>query len=174
MNAPRTPLSSLDDALADLLGAVQPLSASENVAIFDADGRVLAADVVSLINVPALDNSSMDGYAVRCDDVAAGNTVLHVAQRIAAGAFGEPLAAGTAARIFTGAQLPQQADAIVMQEDCEALADGMVRIKAQPQPGRAAPGNAARAGRTRSGGQCRDGQSAGPQTPARGPVFHRR
>ena len=135
MNAPRTPLSSLDDALADLLGAVQPLSASENVAIFDADGRVLAADVVSLINVPALDNSSMDGYAVRCDDVAAGNTVLHVAQRIAAGAFGEPLAAGTAARIFTGAPLPQQADAIVMQEDCEALADGMVRIKAQPQPG---------------------------------------
>ena len=135
MNAPRAPLFSLDDALAELLAAVQPLSASETIATFDADGRVLAEDVSSLINVPPLDNSSMDGYAVRCADLAGGQGVLRVAQRIAAGAFGEPLATGTAARIFTGAPLPQDADAIVMQEDCEALEDGKVRIKAQPQPG---------------------------------------
>jgi molybdopterin molybdotransferase len=135
MTAPRAPLSSLDDALAELLAAVQPLGAGETIATFDADGRVLAEDVVSQINVPPLDNSSMDGYAVRCADLAGGHAVLRVAQRIAAGGFGEPLAAGTAARIFTGAPLPRDADAIVMQEDCEALDDGTVRIRAQPGPG---------------------------------------
>jgi len=121
--APRQPLLALDDALAQLLGAVTPLQTTEQVATLQADGRVLAADVVSDLHVPPQDNSSMDGYAVRCADVAAAGATLTVSQRIAAGAAGTELLPGTAARIFTGAPIPPGADAVVMQEDCTA-ADG--------------------------------------------------
>ncbi|HOF51294.1 MAG TPA: molybdopterin molybdotransferase MoeA [Rhodoferax sp.] len=126
--APRQPLLALDDALTQLLGAVTPLQDTEQVATLQADGRVLAADVVSGLHVPPQDNSSMDGYAVRCADVAAAGATLTVSQRIAAGAAGTELLPGTAARIFTGAPIPPGADAVVMQEDCTA-ADG-----AQGQP----------------------------------------
>ena len=129
-----TPLKSLDEAMAELLGHAQPALAMEWVSTFDADGRVLAQDVVSALQVPPQDNSSMDGYAVRCADVVAGAT-LPVSQRIAAGNAGAPLQPGTAARIFTGAPVPQGADAIVMQEDCEALEDGSVRINLVPPTG---------------------------------------
>jgi len=142
MNAPqkpRSPLKPLDDALADLLAHAQPLPGLETVDTFNADGRVLAQDCVSALHVPPQDNSSMDGYAVRLTDVAAVGVVLPVSQRIAAGSAGEPLAAGTAARIFTGAPVPEGADAILMQEDCEALAAaeglGQVRINAVPAAG---------------------------------------
>jgi molybdopterin molybdotransferase len=121
--APRQPLLALDDALAQLLAAVAPLQTTEQVATLQADGRVLAADVVSDLHVPPQDNSSMDGYAVRCADVAAAGATLTVSQRIAAGAAGTELLPGTAARIFTGAPIPPGADAVVMQEDCTA-ADG--------------------------------------------------
>ncbi|KQO27783.1 gephyrin-like molybdotransferase Glp [Acidovorax sp. Leaf78] len=130
------PLKSLDDALAELLAHAVPPAATQAVSTFDADGRVLAQDCVSALHVPPQDNSSMDGYAVRRADVPAAGTVLPVSQRIAAGSAGEPLQSGTAARIFTGAPVPEGADAILMQEDCEALADqGSVRINAVPQPG---------------------------------------
>ncbi|RZJ61256.1 MAG: molybdopterin molybdenumtransferase MoeA [Acidovorax sp.] len=130
------PLKSLDDALAELLAHAVPLAATQPVSTFDADGRVLAQDCVSALHVPPQDNSSMDGYAVRRADVPAAGTVLPVSQRIAAGSAGEPLQSGTAARIFTGAPVPEGADAILMQEDCEALPDqGSVRINAVPQPG---------------------------------------
>jgi molybdopterin molybdotransferase len=118
MSAPRPPLKSLDDALAELLAHAQVLPGTEDVSTFDADGRLLAQDVVSALHVPPQDNSSMDGYALRCADVAAPGTVLPVSQRIAAGMSGAPLQPGTAARIFTGAPVPAGADAIVMQEDC--------------------------------------------------------
>ncbi|CAN7149204.1 molybdopterin molybdotransferase MoeA [Acidovorax sp. LjRoot117] len=130
------PLKSLDDALAELLAHAVPPTATQAVSTFDADGRVLAQDCVSALHVPPQDNSSMDGYAVRRADVPAAGTVLPVSQRIAAGSAGEPLQSGTAARIFTGAPVPEGADAILMQEDCEALPDqGSVRINAVPQPG---------------------------------------
>ena len=130
----RPPLKSLDEAMAELLGHAQPALATEWVSTFDADGRVLAQDVVSALQVPAADNSSMDGYAVRCADVLVGGT-LPVSQRIAAGNAGAPLQPSTAARIFTGAPVPLGADAIVMQEDCEALEDGSVRINVVPPAG---------------------------------------
>jgi molybdopterin biosynthesis enzyme len=60
---------SLDDALQALLAHITPLSAVESVATLDADGRILAQDLVSALQVPAFDNSSMDGYAVRSSDV---------------------------------------------------------------------------------------------------------
>ena len=131
----RTPLKPLDDALADLLAQAVPLAATEPVSTFEADGRVLAQDCVSALHVPPQDNSSMDGYAVRCADVPAPGTVLPVSQRIAAGSAGEPLLPGTAARIFTGAPVPAGADAVLMQEDCEAVEPGSVRINAVPHAG---------------------------------------
>jgi len=95
---------------------------------------VLAAEVRSGLDVPPADNTSMDGYAMRCADVPAAGTVLPVSQRIPAGVVGTPLQPGTAARIFTGAQVPAGADAVVMQEQCEAVGEG-VRIDAVPAPG---------------------------------------
>jgi molybdopterin molybdotransferase len=135
MSMKKQPLKPLDDALAELLAHAAPLPGTDTVATFDADGRVLAQNCTSALHVPPQDNSSMDGYAVRCADVAAPGTVLPVSQRIAAGSAGEPLTPGTAARIFTGAPVPPGADAILMQEDCEAVEPGSVRIHAVPQPG---------------------------------------
>lgn len=143
MRPPMKPLKPLDEALADLLAKATPLPEAETVTTFDADGRVLAQNCVSALQVPPQDNSSMDGYAVRCADVAAVGVALPitlpVSQRIAAGSAGDPLLPGTAARIFTGAPVPEGADAILMQEDCEALATGdglgLVRINAVPPQG---------------------------------------
>ncbi|WP_232504770.1 molybdopterin molybdotransferase MoeA [Acidovorax delafieldii] len=129
------PLKPLDEALAELLGHAQPLHGADTVTTFDADGRVLAQGCISVLQVPPNDNSSMDGYAVRCADVGMAGTLLPVSQRIAAGSAGEPLQPGTAARIFTGAPVPEGADAILMQEDCESLSDERVRINAVPRPG---------------------------------------
>jgi molybdopterin molybdotransferase len=133
----KAPLLTLDEALSRLLAAVAPLPAteSESLATFDALGRVLACDVRSALDVPPGDNTSMDGYALRAADVPAAGTVLPVAQRIPAGVVGVPLATGTAARIFTGAQVPAGADAVVMQEQCVALDGRAVRIDVVPEPG---------------------------------------
>ncbi len=132
----RPALLALDEAVARMLaGIVVPVSNhAEEVSTFDALHRVLAADVRSLLDVPPADNSEMDGYALRTDDVAAAGAVLPVSQRIPAGVVGESLAPGTAARIFTGAQIPLGADAVVMQELCSVVAEG-VRIDTVPQPG---------------------------------------
>lgn len=129
-------LLTLDDAVARVLARIDtPLaSAAEQISTFDALHRILAVDVSSLIDVPPADNSEMDGYALRTDDVAAAGAVLPVSQRIPAGVVGESLAPGTAARIFTGAQIPLGADAVVMQELCSVVAEG-VRIDTVPQPG---------------------------------------
>lgn len=119
-----------------MLGAVRPLPATERQALstFDALGRVLGEDVRSGLDVPPADNTSMDGYAMRCADVPTAGTVLPVSQRIPAGVVGAPLQPGTAARIFTGAQVPAGADAVVMQEQCEALGEG-VRVDVVPAQG---------------------------------------
>ncbi|WP_311221661.1 MULTISPECIES: gephyrin-like molybdotransferase Glp [unclassified Acidovorax] len=131
----RPPLKPLDEALADLLAQAEPVLGVESVDTFDADGRVLRALATSPLQVPPNDNSAMDGYAVRRADVAQAGAELAVSQRIPAGSAPAPLAAGTAARIFTGAPVPDGADAIVMQEDCEALAGDRVRVNAVPAAG---------------------------------------
>ncbi|MBW8760175.1 MAG: molybdopterin molybdotransferase MoeA [Burkholderiales bacterium] len=147
MNAPdskppgRGPLISADDALARLLAAVAPTGRTETVPTPEGWGRVLARDIVSSVHVPPKDNSAMDGYALRVADLAQGaGSVLPVSQRIVAGRPGQPLQPGTAARIFTGAQVPAGADAVVMQEHCEAIAGdglGSVRVQELPAPGTA-------------------------------------
>ncbi|MES2582274.1 MAG: gephyrin-like molybdotransferase Glp [Pseudomonadota bacterium] len=138
----RAPLLSLDDAMERLLTSASPLLAAEQVPVGDADGRVLAQDVVSALHVPPQDNSAMDGYALRCADVVQMGTTLPVSQRIAAGANGQPLQTGSVARIFTGAPVPPGADAVVMQEDCTASPSGeaaldvpLVKVNTQPTPG---------------------------------------
>jgi molybdopterin molybdotransferase len=130
---PRKPLKPLDDALAELLAQATPLAGSDTVSLFDADGRVLAHSAISPLQVPPQDNSAMDGYALRCADVAQVGAVLPVSQRIPAGSVGTALQPGTAARIFTGAPIPPGADTVLMQEDCTALDDGRVCINALPQ-----------------------------------------
>jgi molybdopterin molybdotransferase len=124
----RSPLLSLDEALPQLLVFAKVLGETQEVSTFDADGRVLAQDVVSALQVPPQDNSAMDGYAVRAADCAQAGAVLRVTQRIPAGSHGTQLHTGEAARIFTGAPVPPGADAVVMQEDCEALEGDQVRI----------------------------------------------
>jgi len=118
------------------MAAVQPFDArvAETVSTFDALGRVLAEGVRSALDVPPADNTSMDGYALRCTDVVSAGTLLPISQRIPAGVVGTPLQAGTAARIFTGAQVPAGADAVVMQEACEVQGDA-VRVNVVPTPG---------------------------------------
>lgn len=127
---------SFDAALASLLSQVRPVRDVDMADTSIAQGRILASDLRSPISVPALDTSMMDGYAVRCADVAQAGVALPVSQRIPAGSVGHPLAAGTAARIFTGAPLPEGADAVVMQELCEHRGDEVV-INHQPRLGEA-------------------------------------
>ncbi len=91
-----------------------------------ATGRILAAPQYSTVAAPPLDNSAMDGYAVRCADLTAMGNCLPVSQRIPAGSVGTTLQAGTAARIFTGAPIPPGADAVIMQELCEHGEHGVV------------------------------------------------
>lgn len=125
---------SATEALDLLLAALRPITQTDTVATLDANGRVLARDQTSLLDVPPMDNTQMDGYAVRAAECASGEATLSVLQRIPAGQVGQPLEPGTAARIFTGAMIPQGADAVVMQEQCEAQ-DGAVVVRHAPQPG---------------------------------------
>jgi len=136
----RPGLMLLEDALAALLATAQAVPDAEDVATFDADGRVLAQDLVSALDVPGHDNTSMDGYAVRVADLkAAAGGALPVSQRIAAGHFGPELQPGTVARIFTGAPVPAGADAVVMQEEAELAGEAggqqLVRFKTLPEAG---------------------------------------
>jgi len=127
-------LLSVDEALEVLLAGARPVADVEEIPTLEATDRVLARAQKSTMDVPPMDNSAMDGYALRLAEVPAPDTRLRVAQRIAAGAVGGPLAAGTAARIFTGAPVPPGADAIVMQEFCAADGEHVV-VKKVPQPG---------------------------------------
>ena len=125
---------SADQLLDALLARARGVTATETVAVTAALGRVLAAPQTSAITVPPADNSAMDGYAVRMADMSAAGVRLPVSQRIQAGEVGVPLAAGTAARIFTGAPVPPGADAVLMQEYCAAEGDSVV-INIVPRAG---------------------------------------
>lgn len=127
---------SFDEAYEKLLGFVRPVREIEQVNTMFAAGRVLAVAQHSTINQPPMDNSGMDGYALRAADVPAAGTRLPVSQRIPAGSVGHELAPGTAARIFTGAPLPPGADTVVMQELCEHDGEHVV-INTVPRPGEA-------------------------------------
>ena len=123
-------LLSVDEALARLLAEAKPVAEVEEIPTLDAANRILARVQTSTMDVPPMDNSAMDGYAVRVAD----GPRLKVAQKIMAGAPGEPLVAGTAARIFTGAPIPPGADAVIMQENTTSEGSEVL-LKTSPQPG---------------------------------------
>lgn len=119
-------LMPINKALELLLDNASPITKTEKVTLIEAQGRILAEDLSSTINVPPADNSAMDGYAVRSVDlVDSTEKLLPISQRIPAGVMGTELKAGTAARIFTGAPIPYGADAVVMQEVCVEVDEGV-------------------------------------------------
>ena len=126
-------LLSVDAALEQLLAGAKPVREIEEVPSLEATNRVLARSQCSTMDVPPMDNSAMDGYAIRLSDLTTRNSLV-VKQRIMAGSVGKPLEPGTAARIFTGAPIPPGADAVVMQEHCETQGE-QVFLKRKPKPG---------------------------------------
>jgi molybdopterin molybdotransferase len=121
-------LLGIDAARQMIVERVTPVAGVERVPLRQAFGRILAEDIAAPIALPGYDNSAVDGYAVRFDDLdPARPTTLRCVDRIAAGH--DPAAAltpGTAARIFTGAMLPDGADVVIMQEDCERNGDSVI------------------------------------------------
>ena len=132
MNKP--PMLTAAQALEQLLAPAIPVSEVQSVPVQAALGRTLAEDVSSLVDVPPLDNTSMDGYAIRVADLSAYSGVLNVSQRIPAGSMGTVLQPGTAARIFTGAPIPLGADAVVMQEDCSTSPEALDQVTINVPP----------------------------------------
>ncbi len=133
----KPPMLTAQQALDHLLSHAKPVAEHESIAMQACLGRVLAENVNSLVDVPPLDNTSMDGYAVRTADTQNPGSILKVAQRIPAGSVGTELQVGTVARIFTGAPVPPGADAVVMQEDCSipAGATDQVQVNVVPAVG---------------------------------------
>ncbi|RMM31271.1 Molybdenum cofactor biosynthesis protein [Pseudomonas coronafaciens pv. garcae] len=127
INEPKA-LLPVEDAIARLLAMADatPITERQRVSLANAEGRVLAVDLVSTLDLPPWPNSAMDGYALREADWS--GEPLVVSQRIFAGQAPEPLAPGTCARIFTGAPMPEGADCVEMQENAEVLADQRVRF----------------------------------------------
>jgi len=128
------PLIPIADALEHLLSDVRSGTTVVEVPLVEALGRVLAQALRSEMNVPAYDNSAMDGYAINTQDLASAQSRLPLSQTIAAGHPGQPLVRGTVARIYTGAPLPFGADAVVMQENTQ-IEDNIIVINENPQPG---------------------------------------
>ena len=118
-------LMSADDALSFLIDSASVTAMTEAVSLDDSLGRILASDIHSTINVPGFDNSAMDGYTIALNDnqVAQENLSFDVVDRIAAGSTGNDLMVGNAARIFTGAPIPNGANTVVMQEECTLSED---------------------------------------------------
>ncbi|WP_077530169.1 gephyrin-like molybdotransferase Glp [Vreelandella utahensis] len=125
-------LISVDEARAQLMKAARVLPETETAPLDDALQRILAESPVSAVQVPPADNSAVDGYALRAADAEAGT--LPVSQRVPAGQAPQPLKTGTAARIFTGAAIPESADTVVMQENTETQGD-RVRLLQPPDAG---------------------------------------
>jgi molybdopterin molybdotransferase len=119
-------LMPVEAALARLLEMAEatPVLQRERLPLAGAQGRVLADDLISSLDLPPWPNSAMDGYALRTADW--HGEPLIVSQRIFAGQAPEPLAPGTCARIFTGAPVPAGADCVEMQENAQVQADGRV------------------------------------------------
>ena len=121
-------LAPVDQALESLLNFVQPKPGSATIALADADGRVLAEDIHSSLNVPPADNSAMNGYAVRAADLAAGDTLKLAGKSMAGHPFIGQMKAGECIRIMTGAVMPDGADTVVMQENTEVAGEGLIRF----------------------------------------------
>jgi molybdopterin molybdotransferase len=130
-----SPLLAYHEAIEQLTSSVEALGNVVDKPLLQTQAAVLAESIESGIDVPGCAMSSMDGYAINTADLAAsGETSLPLSQRIAAGTAGAPLATGTAARIFTGAPIPDGADAVIMQEQVDAD-DHEIRFDSRPTSG---------------------------------------
>ncbi len=130
-------MRSIEEASHEILEAFAPVG-EERVALLDAVGRHLSRSVLARADSPSFDNSAMDGYALRAADVAAASEESPVALPVegesrAGGEPPSPLRAGTAMRIFTGAMMPEQADAVVLQEDT-SREGAVVHVRVAPKP----------------------------------------
>ncbi len=125
-------LLPFSEAKAKLLASARVVADVETVDLAEAFGRVLAEDLVSPMTVPPFSNAAMDGYAARAADIPEAGARLPVTQRVAAGDVARALVPGSAARIFTGAQVPDGADAVVMQEDCVVDGDFVIINRVPP------------------------------------------
>lgn len=124
-------LQPVEQALEILLNSAKAITETEIVTVEQALGRVLAEDQRSTVDVPPADNSAMDGFAFHSSNLAPdGSTTLPISQRIPAGVAPGLLQPGTAARIFTGAEVPPGADTVVMQENCEWANDNVTILVA--------------------------------------------
>ena len=126
-------LTPLETALKHLLERAVPIREAESADLHQALGRILSEDLQARFDVPHVDNTAIDGYALRLADLK-DDRRLPVSARIPAGTHPEPLVPGTAARIFTGAGIPEGADTVVMQEDVEVDGD-LVRFPERLVPG---------------------------------------
>ncbi|MBT4589263.1 MAG: molybdopterin molybdotransferase MoeA [Rhodospirillaceae bacterium] len=123
---------AVEDALKNVLAGVKQLG-TEDISVADAQNRVLAADVISRLTQPPVAVSAMDGYAVRAEDVASvPATLTQIGESAAGSGFDGKIEAGQTTRIFTGAPVPEGADAIVIQEDTETAGDQITMIEAAP------------------------------------------
>jgi molybdopterin molybdotransferase len=127
-------LMGVDEAVSALFARVRSVAEVERVALIEAEGRVLAENLIAPVDLPGFDNSAVDGYAVRFEDLAqSAETVFEIGGRAAAGRalarvapLDEEDLAGKAVRIFTGAAMPEGMDTVFMQEDCPSRPDGRV------------------------------------------------
>ncbi len=125
---------SVEEAIARLLQQAYPIDGTESLSLEDAHLRLLAEDCRAAVDVPPADNSAMDGYACHLAETAPAGLTLPITQTAAAGSAPQPLQPGTAARIFTGAEIPPGANCVIMQENC-AVADGVITTRASLSPG---------------------------------------
>ncbi len=124
----KTSLTTVFNAQQQIMATAKCILPTESVSLFHARGRVLSAPLVSAVAVPPADNSAMDGYAFRLEDLTL--EIIPVSQRIAAGQVPCALERHTCARVFTGAEVPDNAQLVVIQEDIETV-DGGIRILAR-------------------------------------------
>ncbi|MBC2773744.1 molybdopterin molybdotransferase MoeA [Rhizobium sp. AQ_MP] len=130
-------LLPVEDALSRLLAAARPIAETEQVLLHEANGRVLAADLMARLTQPPFDASAMDGYALRAEDAAEVGSILTVVGESAAGhGFSGTVASSEAVRIFTGAPVPAGADSILLQEDAEKLEGDRIRTNFPVTKGR--------------------------------------
>ncbi|WP_067585950.1 molybdopterin molybdotransferase MoeA [Endozoicomonas ascidiicola] len=125
-------LMRLEEALDILIRSVRPVTDIDNISLEDSLGRVLAQEVISPINVPSHDNSAMDGYALRLQDLQSNDTLPLAGQSLAGHPFKESMPAGSCIRIMTGASIPEGADTVIMQEQTKTVGSH-IRFISKPE-----------------------------------------
>ena len=125
-------LLTFAEAKSRLLNSARVVAETDTIDLAEAFGRVLSQDLISPMTVPPFSNAAMDGFAVRAADISESGVRMQVTQRVVAGDVAQPLVPGSAARIFTGAQVPDGADAVVMQEDCVVEGDSVTINQVPP------------------------------------------